>query len=587
MRRLLTRSRIAAPFLRSQRGVLALAAAVDKAGGGATAVGEGTPQRNLQLSGAHAVQLAGIEVLDSAAEGVAFSGAIGGASWRRCGLGKTSWAAMDGVGASWDAVDLHRSTWTGGHLPHNRFSHCSLREASLADLDLSGTIFVLCDLSGATFTNCQLAGARFVGCDLEGARLQGCDLTDADLGGSSLRNAALVECTLDGVAAPRVDAAGLSGLSAEQRAALKAAGARGRGGLLYGLWGKILGGSRDAASHRRTLQAVGATWGGARAAAAHRLLRPRHPRSRRPGPPPGVPGQLRGRRPAARGAGPAGRPQGRGPRGRAAGGPVGHGSALRRGARRPPGRAGRRRPRVAPGRLARRPAPSVSGGRRVAAQTGAMRARFSLVLAGCGNSSPVDGKQLNSVVTIADFFTSAYLVPHEDGALLVDAGFRPNRIESAVRDAGFEPEEITDVLLTHGHSDHTAALELFTDARVWALPAEAEVLQEEGAAATDWLEDRETRTFGGVAVEVFGVPGHTPGSAMFLADGVLMMGDAAIGQRDGTLGETPARYSDDPAALVASVRAVAAELAGRDAALDFLAPAHSDALTGLQPLLDF
>ncbi len=220
-----------------------------------------------------------------------------------------------------------------------------------------------------------------------------------------------------------------------------------------------------------------------------------------------------------------------------------------------------------------------------------MRLPISLVClilaAGCANSSPVDGRDLNSIVTVRDLFTSAFVVPTDDGAVLVDAGFRANRILNGLRDAGYAPEDVTDVLLTHGHGDHTTALGSVPGARVRALPEEAELLEEEGAPAiTDPLAPGPI-TIGGVVFEVFAVPGHTPGNAMFLVDRVLLMGDSAIGNKDGTLAETAPRYSDDPEQLVVSVRAVAATLGERDDPVDFLAPAHSDALEGMEPLLAF
>jgi len=209
------------------------------------------------------------------------------------------------------------------------------------------------------------------------------------------------------------------------------------------------------------------------------------------------------------------------------------------------------------------------------------------LLTGCANSSPVDGRELNSVTTVLDLFTSVFIVPTDEGAVLVDAGFRTGTVLGGLEDAGFAPEDVTDVLLTHGHSDHTTAINDLPNATVRALPEEAEVLAEEGAPGiTEPLSPGEL-VLGGVTFEVFHVPGHTPGNAMFLVDRVLLMGDSAIANKDGTLAETAARYSDDPSALVDSVRAVAATLSERDDPVDYLAPAHSDALEGLAPLLAF
>ena len=211
---------------------------------------------------------------------------------------------------------------------------------------------------------------------------------------------------------------------------------------------------------------------------------------------------------------------------------------------------------------------------------------LTLFAAGCANSSPVDGRELNSVVTLRDLFTSAFLVPTDDGAVLVDAGFRADRIENAVIAAGFAPADITDVLLTHGHGDHTVALPRFPEARVRALEAERELLDDEGVEMTDPLSPGEL-VLGGVTFEIFAAPGHTPGNAMVLVDRVLLMGDSAIANQDGTLAPTAPRYSDDPERLIDSVREVADTLATRADAIDWLAPAHSDALQGIEPLVAF
>jgi glyoxylase-like metal-dependent hydrolase (beta-lactamase superfamily II) len=211
---------------------------------------------------------------------------------------------------------------------------------------------------------------------------------------------------------------------------------------------------------------------------------------------------------------------------------------------------------------------------------------LAATLGGCANSSPVDARPLNSVVTLKDLFTSAFLVPTADGAVLVDAGFRAGHIEDAVRSAGVDHEDVSHILLTHGHGDHVAAVDRFPNAQVAALAAEVPLLEEEGVELDLLLEPGEV-TLGGVLFEVFAVPGHTPGNAMYLVDGVLLMGDSAIANKNGTLAETGASYSDDPELLVVSVRSVATELDARGATVDFLAPAHSDALLGLGPLLAF
>ena len=90
---------------------------------------------------------------------------------------------------------------------------------------------------------------------------------------------------------------------------------------------------------------------------------------------------------------------------------------------------------------------------------------FALTLTtACSYSGIEDGTEYNGLVTIEDMFTSAYLLPTSEGAVLFDAGFRSSRIESALEEQGVVPSDVTDVFITHGHGDHVAALELFSSA---------------------------------------------------------------------------------------------------------------------------
>lgn len=56
---------------------------------------------------------------------------------------------------------------------------------------------------------------------------------------------------------------------------------------------------------------------------------------------------------------------------------------------------------------------------------------------------------------------NAYLVRHGDTAILVDAGRSCAALCRAIRSAGLEPEDISAILITHEHTDHTSALRVF------------------------------------------------------------------------------------------------------------------------------
>jgi glyoxylase-like metal-dependent hydrolase (beta-lactamase superfamily II) len=73
---------------------------------------------------------------------------------------------------------------------------------------------------------------------------------------------------------------------------------------------------------------------------------------------------------------------------------------------------------------------------------------------------------------------NVFLIVLPDGLTLVDAGTPGSfaRIAGAVRGLGRRPEEITDIVVTHLHADHTGGLgeaQKATGARVWMHPADA------------------------------------------------------------------------------------------------------------------
>jgi len=139
--------------------------------------------------------------------------------------------------------------------------------------------------------------------------------------------------------------------------------------------------------------------------------------------------------------------------------------------------------------------------------------------------------------------------------------------------------DVTDVVLTHAHFDHTAGLPqvlaLAPAARVWA-GAEDIPAVDAGERPVVALKDGDhLRT-----LTVLTTPGHTPGHLSLLdeAASLLLVGDL-VGALDGTLSRAPAVFTANAAAADASLRRVATldanrvffshgeELAGGPAAL--------------------
>ena len=209
-------------------------------------------------------------------------------------------------------------------------------------------------------------------------------------------------------------------------------------------------------------------------------------------------------------------------------------------------------------------------------------------LVGCADVTPIeDGATYGPVTVLQDWFTSVALVSTGAGPILVDAGFRDGALTKRLRREGVEPEEVRAVLLSHGHGDHFGGLSALPNARLWSHIDEAPLLIAEGEPPDERFGDASRLSFGDTVVETFHIGGHTPGTTVFLVDGVMLLGDACVVDGEGVVQPTPEKYSDDPRALNVALGDLARALDAEGVEVDWLVPSHSGAVRGLAPLLDF
>jgi glyoxylase-like metal-dependent hydrolase (beta-lactamase superfamily II) len=211
-----------------------------------------------------------------------------------------------------------------------------------------------------------------------------------------------------------------------------------------------------------------------------------------------------------------------------------------------------------------------------------------LYLSFSGNLPIKDGERIDGVEVVKDGIVSAFLV---------DAGDKSVALVDASND-----RQAKAIVLTHGDRDHTAGVLAFPQAQVMVL--EPDVGLAEGREArgifkiagthptgmkiTRVLHDGEIVIVGDLSVRVFAVPGHTKGSAAFLARGVLFLGDSAESTKEGKLAPGKRLTSESPAQNRASLRQLAARLQPLSSDIKAIAPAHSGMLTkGLAPLTEY
>ncbi|HSN14907.1 MAG TPA: MBL fold metallo-hydrolase, partial [Anaeromyxobacteraceae bacterium] len=188
-------------------------------------------------------------------------------------------------------------------------------------------------------------------------------------------------------------------------------------------------------------------------------------------------------------------------------------------------------------------------------------------------------------------------------ALVDSCNDKPARaILSALAQRGLGPDAVKAIFLTHGDWDHVAGALAFPGAQVMILapdvalaegrerrfPAWVPFPRIRGVRVTRALSDGEVVDLSGVSFRVFAVPGHTKGSAAFLARGVLFMGDSSETTKAGALAPGKRLTTDDPALNRDSLAKLAARLAPLAPEVKLIAPAHSGVLAkGLAPLADF
>lgn len=223
-----------------------------------------------------------------------------------------------------------------------------------------------------------------------------------------------------------------------------------------------------------------------------------------------------------------------------------------------------------------------------------------------GRKPVADGQEINGVRVVADGFSSIGLIPIDGRqVVLVDAGndTAGEAILAELSRRQLGPDAVSAIFLTHGHPDHVGAIRLFPKAQVMALDPEVPLVEGRagsrgpvtrlfpvsptGITVSRRLRDGDVVTIGDVPVRVYAVPGHTAGSAAYVANGVIFLGDSADVASDGTLQGAPWVFSDSQSDNRASLVRLEQRLVSDGVKVTAIIPAHSGSTEGLAPLTAF
>jgi len=224
-----------------------------------------------------------------------------------------------------------------------------------------------------------------------------------------------------------------------------------------------------------------------------------------------------------------------------------------------------------------------------------------------GRKKITDGLEINGVHVVRDSIVTACVIPIGPGRVaLIDTGNDKSgkAILTELKREGLGPEAVKAILLTHGHRDHIGAVPLFRKAEVMILTADIELAEGRagsrgpvqqlfpphptGVRVNRPLRDGDIVKLGRVTVRVYSISGHTEGSAAFLVNGVLIMGDSADATRAGKLTGAPWLFSDNQSQNRESLVRLGQRLVKEKAVVKALVFSHSGALIeGLTPLTAF
>ena len=171
------------------------------------------------------------------------------------------------------------------------------------------------------------------------------------------------------------------------------------------------------------------------------------------------------------------------------------------------------------------------------------------------------------IYAIKDSFVNMFLVKDSDNYIAIDAGNDVETISAELKKLNIKPDKIKAIFLTHCDGDHTAALTLFKNAKVYYSRQEVQMIDGTtpkilfmhnslSRKECTLLDDQQTSTVGIIQIKGISTPGHTPGSMSYIInDKYLFVGDA-FGLKGGKITKPNRFFTKDMKAGIESFQKI-------------------------------
>ena len=170
-----------------------------------------------------------------------------------------------------------------------------------------------------------------------------------------------------------------------------------------------------------------------------------------------------------------------------------------------------------------------------------------------------------NLFVIKDSFANLYLYKTGNKYIAIDAGNDWGQVNKELKKMKINPENVIAVLFTHTDSDHTGALELFKNAKVYISKDEEQMINGKTSRffifgnslkgfQYNLLNDGENIIIDSIKIQGILTPGHTPGSMCYIINNKYLFSGDALSLKGGKVDKFNEFFNMDTETSLKSIR---------------------------------